>query len=230
MDWVTRVYNYHTAADYLPMFLEGAWATLWIAFVCLLLSLPLGTLLALMRMSPRGWLWRPVAAYTQFIRATPLLVQIFVIYHAIPLLSPDPQLIGDTASGIIALTIHTTPYMAEIIRGGILSVGRGQTEAAIAVGMTRSRTMVHVILPQAFANIAPPLLGQMAVLVKDTSLLSTIAVFEVVSAGTTLMSERIAPNESFITITVCYLLIYVLLLHATNWVRRRVGGAAWAGR
>ncbi len=227
MDWIVGIYNYRMVRPYVPLFLEGIGATIWIASVCLVLSILFGTALALARSSRRGIVWRPVAAYTQFVRSTPLLVQIFLIYHAIPLVMANPRLIGDTASGIIALTIHTSPYMAEIIRAGIASIPQGQSEAAMSVGMSYRQRMIHVVLPQAFANIAPPMLGQMAVLVKDTSLLSLIAVFELVSAGMTLMSERIAPNEAFITIAFSYLVIYFAMLVVTTKVQRRLGGAAW---
>ncbi len=100
----------------------------------------------------------------------------------------------------------------------------------MSVGMGFWQRMRHVILPQALANTIPPLLGQIAVLVKDTSLLSTIAVFEVMSAGTYLLSERIAPNEAFITVTACYLAIYILMLFVTSWARAKLGGAAWAAK
>lgn len=230
MDWILDVYNYHVVVDYLPAFALGMWNTVWISIVCLVLSIVLGSLLAMAHSSGfRGWRWL-INAYTQIVRGTPLLVQIFIIYNAIPLFMWDPKLIGDISSGIIALTFHTTPFMSEIIRAGIQSVGRGQSEAAISVGMNYRQRMWYVVLPQAIANIVPPLLGQIAVLVKDTSLLSTIAVFEVMSAGTYLLSERIAPNEAFITVTLCYLAVYLVMLSVTERVRRRLGGDAWASK
>ena len=231
MDWLLDIYNYHTVVKYLPLFAKGMWTTVWISFVCLILSVALGALLAMAYLyGNRAWRLL-IDGYTQFVRATPLLVQIFIIYHAIPMILVNhPQLIGDISSGIIALTLHTTPFMSEIIRAGIQSVGVGQTEAAMSVGMGFWQRMRHVILPQALANTIPPLLGQIAVLVKDTSLLSTIAVFEVMSAGTYLLSERIAPNEAFITVTACYLAIYILMLFVTSWARAKLGGAAWAAK
>lgn len=225
MDFIASFYNFRVVADYLPVFAQGLWATIWISAVCLVLSLGFGVLLAGMRMASSGLLWRPAAAYTQFIRATPLLIQIYLVYYGLPLLFGGVAFLDETMSGVVALTLHTTPYMAEIIRAGIESVSRGQHEAATALGMTRLQKMLLVILPQAFANVIPALLGQTAVLIKDTSLLSIIAVFELMSAGVTLMSERIMPNESFLTVAVCYLLIYAAMLVVSNVAQNRLGGA-----
>ena len=227
MDWLLDFYNYRIVGQYLPLFAKGVWATLWMSFVCLVLSMFFGTLMAFMRMSRHAILWRPAAAYTQVIRATPLLIQIYLVYYGLPAIGSWGQMVGEVETGILALTLHTTPYMAEIIRAGIESVSRGQSEAAMAVGMNQPQKMFYVVLPQAFANITPPLLGQMAILVKDTSLLSIIAVFEVMGAGITLMSEMIAPTESFVTTAICYLSIYAILVVFSHFVRQHLGGAAW---
>lgn len=230
MNFIAGIYNFRVVADYLPIFIQGLWATIWISAICLVLSLAFGIVLAGMRMSSAGILWRPAAAYTQFVRATPLLVQIYLVYYGLPRLFGGATFLNETGSGIVALTLHTTPYMAEIIRAGIQSVDRGQHEAATALGMGRLQRMFLIILPQAFANVTPALLGQTAVLIKDTSLLSIIAVFELMSAGLRLMSERIMPNESFLTVAVCYLLIYAVMLVISNLVQRRLGGGVYRPR
>jgi len=227
MDYIASIYNFRVVGDYLPVFLEGIAATVWISLICLVLSLILGTGLAGLRMSRYGFIWRPAAAYIQFVRATPLLVQIYLVYYGLPMLFGSAAVMTEAVSGIIALTLHTTPYMGEIIRAGIQSVDKGQREAAMAVGMNRRQTLGHVVLPQAFANVVPTLLGQTAVLVKDTSLLSIIAVFEVMSSGLELMSERVMPNEAFLTTAVCYLLIYAVMLVISNVVQRRLGGGVY---
>ena len=227
MDYIANIYNFRVVGEYLPVFAHGIAATIWISLVCLVLSLILGTGLAGLRMSRLGIVWRPAVAYIQFVRATPLLVQIYLVYYGLPMLFGGVGLLTESISGIIALTLHTTPYMGEIIRAGIQSVDKGQREAARALGMNRRQTMGYVVLPQAFANVVPTLLGQTAVLIKDTSLLSIIAVFEVMSSGLELMSERVMPNEAFLTTAVCYLLIYAVMLVVSNVVQRRLGGGVY---
>lgn len=230
MNWLLDVYNYRIVGQYLDVFVQGVWATLWISFVCLVLSLVFGTLVALMRMSSIGLIWRITAAYIQFIRSTPLLIQIYLVYYGLPALLPIGNFFDETQTGIIALTLHTTPYMAEIIRAGILSVARGQAEGAMSVGMNRRQTMVYIVLPQALANVMPPLLGQTAILIKDTSLLSIIAVFELMSAGLRMFSETVVATESYVTTALCYLAIYLMMLVFSGFVQSRLGGDAWQSR
>lgn len=220
-------FNLRLVLRYADVFAAGIWQTLWISAVCLVLSLIFGTLLALARMSSNPLVWRPAAGYIQFIRSTPLLVQIYLVYYGLPVILPAGILFDELQSGIIALTLHTSPYMGEIIRAGIGSVARGQIEGALSVGMTPRQTMRYVTLPQAIANVTPPLLGQTAVLIKDTSLLSIIAVFELLSAGLQMFSETVVATESYVTVAVCYLAIYAMMLVLSGVVQNRLGGRAW---
>lgn len=227
MTWLLDYYNYRIVAQYLGRFAEGLSNTLTAAGVSLVLSLVLGTLVALALLSNRQGLRKPVEGYVAFIRATPLLVQIYLVYYGLPALLPFAKSWNDMYFGIAALTLNSAPYMGEIIRAGIESVPRGQIEGAKAVGMTYAQRMRHVVLPQAFANTLPPLIGQTAVLIKDTSLLSIITVFEFTSAGILLNSERVRPNESFLTIALGYLLIYLLILLLSRGVKQWLAGPAW---
>lgn len=228
MEYIASIFNYRVVLGSLDAFAAGIWTTLWISAVCLLLSLFLGILLAGMRMARSGFLWRPAAAYIQFIRATPLLVQIYLVYYGLPrLLGGGTSVLTEAVSGIIALTLHTTPYMAEIFRAGIESVDKGQREAARALGMRPLHRMILVVLPQAIANVTPALLGQTAVLIKDTSLLSIIAVFELMGAGLFVMYQNVAPNEGLLTTAVCYLVIYAGMLVISNHVQSRLKGGVY---
>jgi polar amino acid transport system permease protein len=227
MTWLLDYYNYRIVAQYLGRFAEGLSNTLTAAGVSLVLSLLLGTLVALALLSNRMGLRKPVEGYVAFIRATPLLVQIYLVYYGLPALLPFAKSWNDMYFGIAALTLNSAPYMGEIIRAGIESVPRGQIEGAKAVGMNYSQRMRYVVLPQAFANTLPPLIGQTAVLIKDTSLLSIITVFEFTSAGILLNSERVRPNESFLTIALGYLLIYLLILLLSRSVKQWLAGPAW---
>jgi len=228
MNWLIDFYNWRIVSQYLDQFASGLANTLMAAGACLALSVLAGVPLALARMSRSGLIWRPVAGYVQFIRATPLLIQIYLVYYAIPTFIPAIR--SEMLLGILALTLHNAAYMSEIIRVGIESVPRGQIEGAKACGMNYRQRLRYVVLPQAFANTLAPLLGQTAVLIKDTSLLSLITVFDLVAAGMLMNSERIVPHESFVTIAVGFLLIYSVMLLISRGVSLWLAGPAWNAR
>ena len=226
MNWILDFYNYRVVVQYVPEFTRGMSATIWVSLVSLVLALGVGTLTAIMRISPNQLLWRIAAGYVQAIRSTPLLIQIYVIYFALPELPLLDRRLTELEGGIIALGLNAGAYMSEIIRAGIESISKGQVEGAQSVGMTYLQRMRYVVLPQAFANVLPPLLGQTAVLIKDSSLVSFIGVFELFGAGLTVLSERLMPNEAFLTVAVGYLLIYTFMLAVSGYAQRRLGGAA----
>jgi polar amino acid transport system permease protein len=225
MDWILDFYNWRVAIQYVPEFARGISSTIWISAVALVLSLVIGTVAAIMRMSANPVLWRISAGYVQAIRSTPLLIQIYVIYFSLPALPLLGRRLDEIEGGIIALGLNAGAYMSEIIRAGIESITKGQIEGAQSVGMTYFQRMRHVILPQAFANVLPPLLGQTAVLIKDSSLVSFIGVFELFGAGLTVLSERLMPNEAFLTVAFFYLVIYWVMLMISNYAQRKLGGA-----
>ena len=225
MDWILDFYNWRVAIQYVPEFARGISSTIWISAVALVLSLVIGTVAAIMRMSANPVLWRISAGYVQAIRSTPLLIQIYVIYFSLPALPLLGRRLDEIEGGIIALGLNAGAYMSEIIRAGIESITKGQIEGAQSVGMTYFQRMRHVILPQAFANVLPPLLGQTAVLIKDSSLVSFIGVFELFGAGLTVLSERLMPNEAFLTVAFFYLVIYWVMLMLSNYAHRKLGGA-----
>lgn len=224
MEWLLDIYNYRVVANYASTFGFGMWRTVWISAVCLAASLVLGTVIALMRRSGSRLLRYPATVYVEALRGTPLLVQILIVYYSLPAIPGFGRRLSELEGGLLALSIHTAAYMAEIIRAGIESVPRSQREGALSLGMTRWQTLRHVILPQAFANVVPPVIGQTAILIKDSSLLSMIAVFELMSAGLRLMNDRYMPNEAFLTSAACYLLIYMVMLVVSNHVQQRLRG------
>jgi len=225
-----EIYNYRVVAQFLPHFAEGLWATFWISCVCLILALILGVLVTLARRSPSKWISAPVVAYVEIVRSTPLLVQLYFAYYGLTQLPIIEVNVPAIICGIIALSLHTGAYMSEIIRAGIESVDRGQWEASKAVGMSERQAMFNIIYPQAFANITPAILGQTAVLIKDSSILSFIAVFELLGAGLLILSERVMPVEAFITPAFGYLLIYLMMLYLSNYAQSKLAGNAWRKR
>jgi polar amino acid transport system permease protein len=225
MDWILDYYNWRVVAQYIPEFTRGMTATMWISLLSLIFSLVIGTVTAIMRISSNPIVWRLAAGYVQAIRSTPLLIQIYVIYFSLPALPILDRRLDELEGGILALGLNAGAYMSEIIRAGIESISKGQVEGAQSVGMTYLQRMRHVVLPQAFANVLPPLLGQTAVLIKDSSLVSFIGVFELFGAGLTVLSERLMPNEAFLTVAFLYLVIYAIMLMFANYAQRRLGGA-----
>lgn len=222
--FILDYYNYRIVAQYIDHFIEGLGNTLWATAVSLVFSIVFGTVMALLLFTKWTVLKHLVQAYITFIRSTPLLVEIYLVYYGLPAIFPFTARWPEMTLGITALVINCSPYMCEIIRTGIEFVPRGQVEAAKAVGMSYGQRLRYIVLPQAFASVIPPILGQTAVLIKDTSLLSLITVFEFTSAGILLNSERVKPNESFLTIAAGYLAIYGLVLVLSNVVQKKLGG------
>ncbi|MCZ6732234.1 MAG: amino acid ABC transporter permease [Gammaproteobacteria bacterium] len=225
MDWIIGFYNYRVVATYFPAFMEGLGVTLLVSAWSLVIALTIGTIVALMNISKRRWLNLAASAYIQAIRSTPLLIQVYLVYFAVGVIPLLDRRLTELEGGIIALALNAGAFMSEIIRAGIESISRGQVEGAQSVGMTYLQRMRHVILPQAIARVIPPLIGQTAVMIKDSSLVSFIGVTELTAAGLILMSERLLPNEGFLTSAALYLVIYVIMLHVSNYAQRRLSGA-----
>ena len=224
MDWIIGFYNYRVVATYFPAFLAGLEVTLLVSAWSLVIALTVGTMVALMNISTRRWLNLLASAYIQAIRSTPLLIQVYLVYFAVGVIPLLDRRLTELEGGIIALALNAGAFMSEIIRAGIESISRGQVEGAQSVGMTYLQRMRHVILPQAIARVIPPLIGQTAVMIKDSSLVSFIGVTELTAAGLILMSERLLPNEGFLTSAALYLLIYIIMLHVSNYAQRRLSG------
>lgn len=225
MDWILDFYNYRVVAQFIPEFQRGLLSTAGISAVSLVIALVVGTLSAIMSLSIRPWLRNISAGYIASIRSTPLLIQIYVIYFALPALPILGRRLDEWEGGILALGLNAGAFMSEIIRAGIESVEKGQIEGAKSVGMNYLQRMRYIVLPQGIARVLPPLLGQTAVLIKDSSLVSFIGVYELFGAGLTLLNERLMPNEAFLTVAGCYLLIYFGMFLLSNRVQRKLGGA-----
>ncbi len=195
--------------DNLPFLLSGAWITLQITAVSLVCGVVLGTVVALARLSPLKGLSALAVGYIELIRGTPLLVQIFMIYFGVAQLTQTN--INEVAAGILAFSINSSAYVAEILRAGIQSIARGQTEASLSLGFTPSHTLRYIILPQAFTRVIPPLVNEAISLLKNSSLLSAIAVVELTRAGQLVSSRTFKPFEMYLAVSVIYLVMTLLL-------------------
>jgi glutamine transport system permease protein len=198
-------FSFRVIVEYLPLFGQGLVATLWLSLVSFAGALAVGIVACAMNLQRSRLLHLPAKIYIDAIRATPLLAQLYFLYFGLPRLG---VILPELVVGILALSLNSGAYVAEIIRAGILSIPRGQVEAGVAAGMTYVQRMRLVVLPQAFRVIVPPLLGQAIVLVKDSALLSLISVSELTRAGQLLASDRFMPAEGFITTAACYLVLY----------------------
>jgi His/Glu/Gln/Arg/opine family amino acid ABC transporter permease subunit len=212
-------FNFRVIYEYLPLFFEGFRATGWISLVSLFLSLLVGIVACAARLSRFRLLSAPAAAYIEAIRSTPLLAQIYFFYFGLPSLGVR---LPELQTGVLALTLNSGAYMAEIIRAGVKSIPPGQTEAGVSSGLSYLQRLRYVILPQAMGITIPPLLGQAIVLVKDSSLLSLISVLELTRAGQLMISERLMPAEGFFTVAVFYLALYFVLKSLSSWWQRRL--------
>ncbi|HDR15801.1 MAG TPA: amino acid ABC transporter permease [Desulfobacteraceae bacterium] len=214
-----EAFNFRVIFEYMPLFLKCFAATLWLSGAGLLGSLIIGTLACAMRIGRSKLLSAMAAVYIEGIRSTPLLVQIYFFYFGLPSLG---IMVTEEITGIIALTLNSGAYMAEILRAGVQSVPYGQLEAGVASGLNYFQRMRYIVLPQAIGITIPPMLGQAIVLVKDSALLSLISITELTRAGQIMTSERFMPAEGFLTTAVFYLLIYFALKSIAGWSREKL--------
>lgn len=197
--------------------LRGLALTLQISALSLVFALLLGLLVGLARISQNPTARDLSALYVELIRGTPLLVQIFIMYFFIGTVLK----LSAFWAGVIALSFFTAAYVAEIVRAGIQAVPKGQTEAAQSLGLSPLQTMRHVILPQATRRILPPLAGQFINLIKDSSLVSVMALTDLTKAGREVVGSTFMPFEVWFTVAAMYLLLTSLLSWAVRGLERR---------
>jgi polar amino acid transport system permease protein len=197
--------------------LHGLLVTFHITGMSLMLAFALGLVSALFRVS-NSYVARILArGYLELIRNTPLLVQLFFIYFV---LSPILD-ISRFTSAVLALSLFEGAYASEIFRAGIVSIHRGQWEAAHSLGMGTFHTYQYIVLPQAIRRILPPLTGQAVSLVKDSALVSTIAIYDLTMQGQAIIAETYLTFEVWFTIAAMYLLITVTLSSLVNVLENR---------
>ena len=214
-----EAFNFRVILEYMPLYLQCFSATLWLSALSLLGAILVGIISCAMRLSQSRMVSSMAGIYIESIRSTPLLAQLYFFYFGLPSLG---IMIPEWITGVIALTLNSGAYYAEIIRAGIQAIPYGQIEAGIASGLSYFQRMRYIILPQALGMTIRPMLGQAIVLVKDSSLLSLISIVELTRAGQTLTSERFMPTEGFLTTAAFYLIIYYMLKGFSNWSEKRL--------
>ncbi len=183
--------------------LNGLWVTLKISFFAAILTFIIGVIVAMMKMSAVVFLRDIATVYITVVRGTPLLVQIFLFYFIVANIFELERFIA----GVLSLGIFFGAYMAEILRGAIQSIDKGQLEAANSLGISKYQAMRYIILPQAFKRALPTLVGEMIALIKDSSLVSVISITDLTKVGKEIVANTFSPFETWIVVALLYLCI-----------------------
>ena len=220
--------NGEVVLENLPQLLEGAWLTLELVAVSGVLGLALAVPLALARTSPRPWVQALPWSYIYFFRGTPLLVQIFLVYYGLG----QFEWIRDSAAwpvlreaywcAIIAFTLNTSAYTAEILRGAIQAVPGGELEAARALGMGTTTAYRRIVLPRAFRIALPAYSNEVILMLKGSALASTITLLDLTGMARTIIARTYTPIEIFLAAGGLYLVLAALIIGGFRLLERRL--------
>jgi glutamine transport system permease protein len=218
------VIKWGLAIEAFPILLQGAKITIEFTVVSVFFGAILGLFFALGRMSKNKIIKYICAAYIDFFRGTPLLVQILIIYIGVPQLfgfsMPDNY---QYIAGFVALSLNCGAYTAEIFRSGIQSIDPGQTEAARSLGMSHYQCMRYIVLPQAFKVVVPPLGNEFIAMLKDSSLLAFIAIEDLLYSGKIVVGRTFQPMPIYLTVALMYLCMTMVLSMLVNYTEKRLG-------
>lgn len=213
-------FAYHVMWESVPMLLEGLQYTVIITAGGLFFGFILGAVTGLMKLSRHrifSWL---AGIYIETIRGTPLMVQVMFLYFGLPLALG--MRIPPLTASIIAISVNAGAYIAEVVRGAVQSIEKGQVEAGRSIGLNRHQTMMYIVWPQAFRRMIPPLGNQFIISLKDTSLLVVIGMGELTRTGQEIIAENFRAFEVWLTVAIIYLIITRLLSYALYYVEQRV--------
>lgn len=204
----------------MPALLAGAGLTVELAILSVSIGLVIGSLVGIARVSHSAAIKAIAAVYVDFIRGTPLLVQLFLVYFGLPSLIGRP--VPPFAAAITAMSINSGAYIAEIVRAGIQSIDRGQTEAARSLGLTAGQSMRYVIFPQTIRRIIPPLGNEFIAMLKDSSLVSVIALEELLRKGQVVITRTFRPFEVYMVVAIIYLIMTLAISRLVSWSERKL--------
>jgi len=222
------IFDFALIADSIPKMLTGFWMTFELWFLSAVLGMALAIILLLMRISGRWYLFSPAMIYIYIFRGTPILVQIFIIYHGMPQLEFVresmfwPILREPFGCAILALTLNTGAYVSEILRGGVLGVDRGLKEAGAALGLSATHRFIYITTPIAIRLALPAYSNDIISLMKSTALASTITLLDMMGIARTIVAETYAPYEVFISVMVIYLVITWAIQRTFTWLEKRM--------
>lgn len=212
--------NFTFLDKYSSYYIKGAEITIILALCAVLFGTILGLLLTLIRRLKIKPISILATAYVEFVRGTPLLVQIYIIYIGLPNLTGLDM--SDMAVGIVALSLNSAAYVSEIIRAGIEAVDKGQMEASRSLGMTQGQAMIDIIIPQAFKNILPALGNEFISVIKESSMVSVIGVAELMYNAGIVRGNTALGLEPVIVAAVFYFVITFTLTRCLGFVERRL--------
>jgi len=204
--------------NFLPLFLRGTWLTIEISVLSMVLATGLGLSLALLRLYGPWWLARCVVGYVEFMRGTPLLIQLFFIYYGLPQIPYVGVELPALSAAILGVGLNYAAYEAEIYRSGIMAIPRQQMEAGLALGLSRAQVIRLIILPQALRLVVPPVTNDFVALFKDTSIVSILAISELTM---TFRSASMATGR-YVEFAALTALIYFALAYPLSKFARRL--------
>lgn len=212
--------DFSQIVPYIPFIIEGIGATLKFVIVSIVIGFILGTLLSLCKITKLPLLKWFADAYTSIFRGTPLILQLMIIYYAVPQLTGYD--ISAFLSAVLAFGLNSAAYVSEIIRGGILAVDKGQTEAAEALGIPYKSMMLHIILPQAFKNILPAMMNEFITLTKESALVSTIGYLDLMRRAQVVGADLYRNFEPLLVAGLIYWIMVYILTQAGRVLERRL--------
>lgn len=204
----------------IPVVLKGLAMTLKVTAASALLGLLFGTLIGVGRTVGPKWVSWPLAVGIEIIRGTPLYTQLLLGVFGLPQLLDRP--IDEFTAGVLIIGLNSSAYVAEIFRGGIQSIDKGQMEAGRSLGLSLGQTMRQIILPQAFRRVIPPLVNELVMLVKESSLVASIGLVEMTRMATINSSRTFKPFQSYVAAGLIYLVLTVTLSRLASYLERRL--------
>ncbi|HET8791937.1 MAG TPA: amino acid ABC transporter permease [Modicisalibacter sp.] len=216
---VTFQFDWQAAINSIPFLLKGIPWTLIISFGGLAIGFIIGIIFGLLRINPVRLLRWPAIAYIEIFRGTPVLVQVLFIFYGLPQILGSP--INALTAGIAAIALNSGAYISEIVRGGVQSIEKGQREAGLSLGLSRSQAFRYIIWPQALRRMIPALGNQGIVSIKDTSLFSVIGVGELVRQGQIFIATTFTALEVYFVVALMYLVITLSLSFALRLLESR---------
>ncbi len=206
----------------IPLLAEGLTVTLYVSFFAGIIGTFAGIILGLLSLSNIKPLELFIRIYVDFVRGTPLLIQIFLVFFALPVIGIK---FNEIWAGVAALAFNLAGYTAEIVRGSVGAVEKGQAEAAKGIGMTREKILVYILLPQAARQMVPPFTNELITMIKSSSLLSVISVYELTRSGQAIISVHFVPFEIYGLLALYYWGLITTISWATRQLERRL--PAW---
>jgi len=212
--------DFNHLIGYMPALLEGAANTILLTVIAVIFGAFLGLFLALGRLSKSKLIDRFCWFYIWFFRGTPLLMQLFFIYYALPTIHPSLTIPGQWVPAIIALALNSGAYLAEIIRASIQSIDKGQMEASKALGMSYRQAMQRIIIPQSYRRLIPPVGNELIALLKDSSLVAMIAMTELMKV-TNQISTRESRPDIYLPAALLYLSMTTLFTYVFEKLEKK---------